>query len=136
MSKPDTENTKEATTTATEAATAESGLIAKLKKHKAAKSGTDSTVLPDTGITVTWPQFKPHGIWMKATRLAKGDPQGAMNIYLPLLCRFDGEQMTVAEFKDLVPTDDVLHLFGNVMGRMATDDDGDDDAGDPGNALH
>ncbi|WP_420011003.1 hypothetical protein [Tateyamaria sp.] len=82
---------------------------------------------------MSWPQFKPHGIWMKATRLAKGDPQGAMNTYLPLLCKFDGEKLTIAEFKELVPTDDVLHLFGEVMGGMMPGEEGEDDEG---NVLH
>lgn len=120
-------------TTKPEDAIAESKLIAKLKQHKAERAGVDKTTLPETGITVTWPQFKPHGVWMKANRLAKGDPQAAMNAYLPLLCEFDGEKMTIGEFKELLPTDDVLHLFGEVMGGLAPGEDGEEDQG---NVLH
>lgn len=123
---------KDTATPATENAleNGDSPLIAKLKKYKADNSGSENTKLPETGITVTWPQFKPHGIWMKATRLAKGDAQATMNIYLPLLCKFDGEKLTVTEFKELVPTDDVMHLFGEVMGGNIEDED------DVGNVLH
>ena len=121
----------------------DSPLIAKLKKQKAEKSGFDATVLPETGIIVTWPQFKSHGVWMKATRLAKGNPQGVMNTYLPLLCKFDGEKLTIAEFKELVPTDDVLFLLGEVMGDKLPGEDGEDgddgdasSGGSEGNASH
>lgn len=110
---------------------ADTPLVAKLKKHKADNAGMDKTVLPETGITVTWPKFKPHGIWMKASRLAKGDGHKTINIYLPLLCKFDGEQLTVQEFNELVPTDDILHLTGEIMGDM-----GDEDEDPEGNVLH
>jgi hypothetical protein len=101
-------------------------LIAKLKKHKADNVGSDETTLPETGIKVTWPQFKPHSIWGKATRLSKKSPLSVTDNYLPLLCKFDGENMTVEEFKQYIPTDDILHLTGEVMGD---DDEGDDDVG-------
>ena len=101
-------------------------LIAKLKKHKADNVGSDETTLPETGIKVTWPKFKPHSIWSKATRLSKKSPLSVTDNYLPLLCKFDGENMTVEEFKQYIPTDDILHLTGEVMGD---DDEGDDDVG-------
>ena len=107
----------------------DSPLITKLKKHKDAKKGTDSTTLPDTGIKVTWPQFKPHWVWSKAVRLSKKNPMSVTDNYLPLLCKFDGENMTVEEFKALIPTDDILHLTSEVMGD-------DDEDGDEGNVLH
>lgn len=131
MSKPDTETPAEAQ----KADTAESGLVARLRQHKAGKSGFDSTILPETGITARWPQFKSHGIWMKATRLAKGDTQGAMNFYLPLICTFDGEKLSLAEFKELMPTGDILYLLGKVLGDMVPGDE-DDGGDDLGNALH
>lgn len=119
---------KDDQTTVTEAET-ETGVIAKLKKHKAKKSGFDETTLPETGIKVTWPQFQPHGIWMKAQRLAKKNPMSVADIYIALICKFDGDKMTLTDFNDLVPTGDALHLLGEVMGD---DEDGDD----VGNALH
>lgn len=109
---------------------ADSALIAKLKEHKQKSAGRKATTLPSTGVSVSWPEFKPHGIWMKANRLAKGNPQSTMDFYLPLICRFDGENMTIAEFRELIPTEDVLHLIGEVMGDDATEPD------DEGNALH
>ncbi len=118
--------------TTPETTPAESGLIARLKKHKAEHSGVESTVLPETGVTATWPQFKDHGLWMKAARLAKGNAQQATPIYLALLCKFDGERLTIAEFQELIPTDDVMHLIGEVMGDAVLDDNGETE----GNALH
>lgn len=107
----------------------DTGVIAKLKKHKSGKTGQDSTTLPETGIKVTWPSFQPHGLWMKAQRLAKKNPMGVADIYMALICKFDGEKVTLTDFNALVPTGDALHLLGEVMG-----DDEDED--DVGNALH
>lgn len=105
------------------------GVVAKLKQHKASKTGTDRTTLPETGILVTWPSFRAHAMWMKAQRLSKKNPLSVTDIYLALVCQFDGEKLTLDQFKELLPTNDVLHLVGEVMG-----DDEDEDAG--GNALH
>ena len=110
----------------------DSPLIAKLKKQKVQKSGEHRTTLPESGITVTWPKFQSHGAWMKAQRLAKKDVSKATNFYLTGICKFDGERMTVTEFVDLIPTVDVFHLMGEVMG----DDDDEDNGDDAGNALH
>lgn len=111
--------TKEQTTEA------DTGVIAKLKKHKAAKSGTQETQLPETGIKVTWPKFQSHGMWMKAQRLSKKNPMGVADIYMALICKFDGEAVTLTDFNELIPTGDALHLLGEVMG----DDDAEDDVG-------
>ena len=109
----------------------DSPLIAKLKKQKAQKSGENRTILPESGITVTWPKFQSHGAWMKAQRLAKKNVSKATNFYLTGICKFDGERMTVTEFVDLIPAQDVFHLMGEVMGD--DDDDGEDKEG---NASH
>lgn len=116
------------TTSAPDIAEGDSPLIAKLKAHKAAQTGTASFTLPETGIKATWPKFKPHWVWMKAQRVAK-NPKAVMDTYLPLLCKFDGENMTVEEFKTFVPTGDILDLTNEVMG----DDDPEDESG---NALN
>lgn len=105
-------------------APAEAGLIAQLKAHKAANTGENDTTLPETGVIVTWPKFQPHGVWMKAQRLAKKNPFSVSDYYLSLLCKFNGERMTIDEFKSLIPTGDVLHLGAEVLG-----DDEDDEAG-------
>lgn len=110
--------------TKTETPAHDEGVVALLKHHKASKTGDDQTVLPETGITVTWPKFQPHSSWMKAQRLARKNPLSTSDIYLSLICKFNGERLTIDEFKSLVPTSDVLHLTGEVLG-----DDEDDDAG-------
>lgn len=107
----------------------DSPLIAKLKKHKEENKGQASTTLSETGITVTWPKFKPHWVWSKALRLSKKNPLSVTDNYLPLLCKFDGEHMTLEEFKELIPTNDILDLTSEVMGD-------DDESEDEGNVLH
>tara|TARA_R100001369_G_scaffold50217_2_gene76939 strand:+ start:722 stop:1090 length:369 start_codon:yes stop_codon:yes gene_type:complete len=121
--------TKEAKAADMSKTEAETGVIAKLKKHKASQTGTQDTTLPETGIKVTWPKFQSHGMWMKAQRLSKKNPMGVADIYMALICKFDGESMTLTDFNDLVPTGDALHLLGEVMGE-------DEDEDDAGNALH
>lgn len=108
----------------------DSPLITKLKKQKAEKAGESRTTLPATGIVVTWPKFQSHGAWMKAMRLAKKDFAKATNFYLTGICKFDGEKMTVTDFVELIPSNDIFHLSGEVMGK---DDDEEDDEG---NVLH
>ena len=118
------------TTTETQQDSGDSPLITKLKRQKAGKAGTNRTTLPETGIVATWPKFQSHGAWMKAQRLAKKDFSKATNFYLTGVCKFDGEKMTVSDFVDLIPSNDIFHLMNEVMGDDA------DDEGDKGNALH
>lgn len=110
--------------------TGDSPLIAKLKKQKAGKAGESRTTLPETGIVATWPKFQSHGAWMKAMRLAKKDFAKATNFYLTGICKFDNEKMTVTDFVELIPSNDIFHLSNEVMGK---DDEDEDDAG---NVLH
>lgn len=109
---------------------AESTVVAKLRAHRDAKSGTSETILPQTDVTVTWPKFLKHGYWMRAQRLAKGDSDKATTLYLISVCKFDGDRLTLEEFEEFIPTPDALHLVGEVMG------DDEDDEGGEGNALH
>lgn len=121
-----------------DAETATGGLVERLKQRKAALEGeTISTTLPQTGVQVTWPAFKPHAVWMKAQRVAKKNPTTTPEVYVSLLCRFDGERLTSAELQTLLPTDDITHLVDRVMDDNETDSGGDgDDGADEGNALH
>lgn len=112
--------------TKTETPNEDGGVVALLKQHKAESTGFDDTTLPETGIKVTWPMFQPHSTWMKAQRLAKKNPLSTSDIYLSLLCKFNGEKLTLDEFKTLIPTGDVLHLTGEVLGD---NEDDEDDAG-------
>lgn len=101
----------------------DSGVVARLKKHKAEKTGSNETLLPETGIKVTWPKFQPHAVWMRAQRAAKKNPMATSDIYMTMVCRFDGDRLTLDEFKQLVPTSDVLHLTGEVLGEGFDDED-------------
>jgi hypothetical protein len=102
---------------------APSGVKAKLLAHKHANSGTDSFALPVTGIDVTFPKFRPHGLIMRAGRIAGQDVQKLQAVYVVQNCRFDGEKLTLADFEDLVPDDDSAALIKRLF---ATDDDADD----------
>jgi len=106
---------------------APSGVKAKLLAHKQANSGTDSFALPVTGIDVTFPKFRPHGLIMRAGRIAGQDVQKLQAVYVVQNCRFDGEKLTLADFEDLVPDDDSAALIKRLF---ATDDDEDDVGGD------
>lgn len=101
------------------------GVIAKLRAHKekAKASGENSTSLPETQVDVTWPAILTHGLWMKAQRLSKKSPWSTADYYVVLACKFDGERLTMDDFQQLIPTNDALHLLGEVMG------DDEDDAG-------
>ncbi len=101
----------------------DNGVIARLKKHKAEHTGTNETILPETSIKVTWPKFQPHSVWMRAQRAAKKNPLSTSDIYVTMVCKFDGERLTLDEFKQLVPTGDVLHLTGEVLGEGFDDED-------------
>lgn len=115
-------------TTATDKPT---GVRAKLTAYRAAHDGEASTVLPATGIRVSWPAHIPHATWMKAQRLAKKAPLNVANIYLALVCKFDGEKLTLEEIGELIPAADMLHLTGEVLG-----DDEDDEADAAGNVIN
>ncbi len=111
---------------------AASPLVQNLKQQKAAKTGTRSTVLPNTGVNVTWPEFRSHGEWMKAQRHAKNDVTKATNFYLVSVCSFAGEQMTITDFLELIPSGDILHLTAEVIGDGVEDEDEES----LGNRLH
>lgn len=110
-------------------ASQDSDLIKKLKSKKlaAAAKGDESTTLPVSDVKVTWPSFKPHHLWSKATRLAKKSPMSVTDFYITMLCKFDGENLTIKEYREFLSTDDILHLASEVMGDA-------DDAEEAGNA--
>lgn len=115
--------------TKTKDTTEESGVVALLEQHKAENTGFDDTTLPETGVTATWPKFQPHSVWTKAQRLSKKNPFGTADNYVALLCRFNGEKLTIEEFKRLIPNGDILHLIGEVMGEDEDEEDlGNDQA--------
>lgn len=123
---------KEQTTApeATEEDTATTSVVRKLKEHKKANRGSETVKLPETQVSVTFPKFRAHAVWMKAQRLSRKNPMNVTNVYLALVCRFDGQKLTLEQFADLIPSNDVLFLIEEVMG----DDESWDDE-DEGNAL-
>lgn len=111
---------------------APSGVKARLLAHKQANDGTESFTLPVTGVAVTFPKFRPHGLIMRAGRIAGQDVQKLQAVYVVQNCRFDGEKLTLADFEDLVPDDDSSALIK----RLFASDDGEDVAdGTDGSTL-
>ncbi|WP_282093038.1 hypothetical protein [Epibacterium ulvae] len=101
----------------------EGGVVAKLEAYLETQKGLASTVLPATGIKVTWPKFQPRPLWLKAQRMAKKETVNVTDIYITLLCEFGGEKLTLGQFKKLIPNNDNLHLTAEIMG------DDDDEEG-------
>ncbi|WP_457798093.1 hypothetical protein [Methylocystis sp. S23] len=91
--------------------------LAKLKafKEKAVAAGEISHVLPDSGVTITLPAFKPNAAWMKAQAMGDGDADRARRIYIVTLCRFDGERLTLDEYSDLISATDHLACVAKVF---------------------
>ncbi|WP_056036612.1 hypothetical protein [Loktanella sp. 3ANDIMAR09] len=111
------------------ATTTAGDVVAKLRAYKAARDGDETCVLPQTGITVTFPKFRSHGQLMKAQRLSKGDSGKAGGILAINICRFDGQTITLADF-DQFPMGDTAKLLdllfeGNNPGRASDDDEAD-----------
>lgn len=97
-------------------ATAEGGVIAKLKANKEAKSGTRDIPLTETGVVATIPNFINHGRWMKAQRLAGSDTPKAQAAFICDTVLFDGEKITLTDLAELVPAADTMTLLGEVFG--------------------
>lgn len=105
----------------------ETSVLKKLRAHKQANSGTETVTLPDTQVAVTFPKFRPHSVWMKAQRLARKNPMNVTNVYLALVCKFDGQRLTIEQFSSLIPSNDAMFLMEKVMGDDESwDDEGND----------
>ncbi|UXT99449.1 hypothetical protein [Agrobacterium tumefaciens] len=98
------------------AETKQTGVRAKLKANKDAKSGTYDFPMKDCGVTATIPNFINHGLWMKAQRIAGNDIPKAQVAYVCETALFDGEKLTVTDIQELVETGDVLTLIAEVFG--------------------
>lgn len=88
--------------------------IAKLRAHKESLAGDETFPLPDSGVVVTLPKFKPNAIWMKAQQMAEGDQARAQMIYVTQLCMFDGERLTLNDYRELISGPDHLEIVSRV----------------------
>ena len=111
--------------------TGDSALIRNIKKQNAATPEFRSTVLPATGVTVTWPGFRSHKDVQKAYGIAKEDTDRMANLYLVDLCTFDGERITETDLIELIPSEDIVHLTNEVFGQGEKKD-----GNDMGNPRH
>ncbi|MBO9421707.1 hypothetical protein J7481_19525 [Labrenzia sp. R4_2] len=104
------------------------GVIAKLKAYRAANEGDETFVLPETGVTVTFPKFRKHGVWASCTRLAKNNLGKAQVLYICRVAKFDGETITASDFGAYIPLTDANELMTEVF-VAGEDDDGEDSEG-------
>lgn len=100
-------------------------VIDRLKAHKAAHDGQEAMTLPKTGIVATFPAFRPHGLIMRAAKVAGNDAQKMQVVYIAQNVRFDGEKLTLSDIEDLVPDDDSAALIK----RLFVGSDDEDAAG-------
>ena len=85
---------------------------------------TQGIRLDDTGVVVAMPRFKPYPAWTRAQRLGAGDQGRTQEYYIVSLCTFDGERLSVEDYRDLVPANDHLQILGRVFGGPKGDDAG------------
>lgn len=103
-----------------------SSVIDKLKTYRRDNEGDARFTLPETGVTVTYPKFRKHGVWASALRLAKNKLGKAQVLYICRICLFDGEKLTEADFREYIPMTDANELLGEIFG---SDDSDEDDEG-------
>lgn len=109
----------------TDAKPVKTGVVGKLKAYREKHSGDESHTMTKTGVEVTYPAFRNHGIWQQAMRMAKNDIGKAQVLYVCKICLFDGERLTQTDFSTYVPMEDSAELLAEVFGG---DEDDEDDA--------
>lgn len=108
------------------------GVKAKFAARKAEGQKARQVELPLSGVKATIPGMINHGLWMQAQRQAGGDVPTAQAAFVAQVVRFEGEQLTLADLRELVDARDIMFLIAQIFG-----DGGDDDgAGEAGNAVH
>ena len=123
--------TKTAETPDTAATQAKPGVIAKLKAYRSANEGDAAFVLPETGVTVTFPKFRKHGTWVSCLNLAKNKLSKAQILYICRVARFDGEILTDTDFRAYIPMQDANELMAEVFGGGDDEDEDEDGEGKP-----
>lgn len=101
-------------------------VIDKLKAHRAAHDGETVFLMPETGVSVTFPAFRNHGQWQRCLRLAKNDLTKAQILYICQIAQFDGQKLTDSDFRSYIPLNDANELLAEIFGGS---DGEDDDAG-------
>ncbi|MFD2678003.1 hypothetical protein [Camelimonas lactis] len=99
----------------------DSGVLARLRRHKEATTGDHSFTLPNTGVVVTYPQFRGYEDWSRAQRMAGDDPTLINLYYIITVCAFDGEKLRAGDYRELIPSDDHLALSGRMFGGKVAD---------------
>lgn len=115
-------------TPAAEATAKPASVADKLRAAKAARSGYDSITLPESGVVARIPKFKPYDAWAKAQRLGGKDQAMVMIYFVTALVRFDGERLTVGDYRDLISASDHLALIGKLYGGDETEESADEGA--------
>lgn len=102
--------------TDTETTTEPKGL-AKLRAHKEAakEKGDLSFTLPESGVVVTMPRFRSNRDWMKAQALSGGDQRRGNMIWATLICRFDGERISMADYEELISAADNIEVINKLF---------------------
>nr|WP_321527032.1 hypothetical protein [uncultured Cohaesibacter sp.] len=113
------------------ASTKRSSVIDKLKSYRSANEGDARFTLPETGVVVSFPKFRKHGVWASALRLAKNKLGKAQILYICRICLFDGEKLTEADFREYIPMSDANELLAEIFG--SDDEDEDDEGNGPTN---
>lgn len=102
------------------------GVRAKLATKKAALAEkVQAFTLPVTGIAITIPLWRPNLAWVKAQRNAKGDVAAAQSAYAAELVKFEGEKLSVADLRELLPADDIMFIVGKLDADGSEDEDED-----------
>lgn len=107
----------------TEVTGAMTGVRAKFMAEKE-NAGTEENVLPRSKVKITIPEVINHGAWIKAQRQAKGDVGNAQLAFIAATVRFEGEQLTVADLRELCDARDIMFMVAAIFG-----DEDDDELG-------
>lgn len=110
-----------------------SGVLARLQHHRAEREGVVSFQLPETGVTVTFPKFKPYDLWQRAQRLGDGKTGQFQLYYIVALCQFDGERLTKNDYAELIPADDHVAILNHIYANEGDEENTAEAEGRRGN---
>ena len=105
------------------------GVRGRLAAYREETSGDLTTVLPKTGVEVSYPAFIPHEKIMLASKATGKAKSKMLSVAASMLCTFEGEKLTDAEIRRFLPNADVVHLSGLLFGKDEDGDEGEDGEG-------